>query len=117
MVRPLLGGEPCAHEPQEKVLSCPRARREIGQEAPTEQPPDLADVLLHETANAWLAHRLDRSALQLAEPWKESPHDFERRLQACVRDLNSTCDVRGLCMDFPERLRELGRRGGDRLKH
>ena len=84
---------------------------------PHRQPPDLADVLLHETANAWLTHRLDRSALQLTEPWKEAPCDFEKRLQACVRDLNRTCDVRGLCMGFSERLRELVRRGGDRLKH
>ena len=30
---------PCAHEPQEKVLSCPRARREIGQEAPAHRRP------------------------------------------------------------------------------
>ena len=86
-------------------------------EGPHRQPPDIADVLLHETANAWLSLRLDRSAEHLQKPWEETPAEFARRLGDCVKDINRTCDVDSLCRSFPKRLRDLQQRGGDRLPH
>ena len=85
-------------------------------QGPHRQPADIADVLLHETANSWLATRLDKGAASLDKPWEETPGDFAKRLSAAVRDLNRTCDVDQLCKDFPERLRQLVKRKGDRLE-
>ena len=40
---------------------------------------------------------------------------FAGRLNAAVRDVNYTCDVRGVCEGFPSQLRALARAKGDRL--
>ena len=85
---------------------------------PRRQPGDIADVLPHETVTAWLRERLVKSAAALKKPWEETPEDFAQRMDEAVRSINSTCDVRGACAGFPERLRKLRlvKPAGDRLR-
>ena len=55
----------------------------------------------------------------LRRPWEETPAEFAKlakRLDRAVADVNATCDVRGLCREFPQRLADLVAQGGDRLK-
>ena len=81
---------------------------------PRAQPPDLADVLLHETAVSWL--RKEEEQTRPVRPWEESPNELEERLQQGVRRINREFDVRGLCMELPDRLHALVvEAGGDRL--
>ena len=79
------------------------------------QPADIAAALPHETANSWLRTRLGKAAALVPKLWEETPADFAKRLAQCVRDVHDTCDVDALCRAFPERLRELKKRNGDRL--
>ena len=72
---------------------------------PRAQPRDIADVLLHETANGWL-NTLEAKC-RPAIPWEETPEDLARRLQGCVDHINANYDVRGLCLEFPGRLETL----------
>ena len=72
---------------------------------PRAQPRDIADVLLHETANGWLKSL--EAKCRPAIPWQEPPEELARRLQGCVDHINATYDVRGLCMEFPGRLEAL----------
>ena len=81
---------------------------------PRAQPPDLADVLLHETAVSWL--RSQEEQTRPAKPWEESPCELEERLQLAVRWVNQKYDVRGLCRGLPDRLHTLANvTRGDRL--
>ena len=73
----------------------------------------LQEVLLHETAVAWVR---DRLALSMPKkPWVESREAYGARLRSIARDINANCDVDGLCSAFPSRVAELVARGGDRL--
>ena len=83
---------------------------------PHAQPPDIADVLLHETAISWFRARIDKSAAMLKTPWEETPKQLAKRFRAAVRDVNATCDVEGLCSSFPKRLAALVKAKGDRLR-
>ena len=67
---------------------------------------------------AWLRERLAKSAAALRKPWEETPDGFAQRMAEAVRGINATCDVRGACAGFPERLRKLRHvtPPGDRLK-
>ena len=81
---------------------------------PRAQPPDLADVLLHETAVSWL--RRQEEETRPVRPWEESPRELEQRLQQAVRWVNQNYDVRGLCRGLPGRLLALvSEARGDRL--
>ena len=78
-----------------------------------EQPGACADVLLHETAVAWIRDGLSKSVPK--KPWKETRQQYAARLRCVVADCNVRHDVEGLCRGLPGRLRELQRRQGDRL--
>ena len=81
---------------------------------PRAQPRDIGDVLLHETAISWL--RREEENTRPKRPWEETPHEFAKRLQKGVRRINKEFDVRGLCMEFPQRLDDLiNKTTGDRL--
>ena len=81
---------------------------------PRSQPPDLADVLLHETAVSWLRRQEEQT--RPTKPWEESPQDLAVHLQQGVNRINRSFDVRGLCMELPRRLELLvGTTFGDRL--
>ena len=82
---------------------------------PRAQPPDISDLLLHETAMSWLQARLHKSTAEVRVPWEESPKELAVRLQKVVAGINRECDVANLCKEFPDRLKDLCTRGGDRL--
>ena len=75
------------------------------QKGPRAQPPDIGDVLLHETAISWL--RREEEKTRPGRPWEETPEELNERLQAAVRHVNSSFGVCGLCMEFPQRLHML----------
>ena len=81
---------------------------------PHAQPPDVADVVLHETAISWL--RREEAESRPVAPWNETPEELEKRLQQAVARINKDFNVRGLCMEFPDRLHDLANKTyGDRL--
>ena len=49
------------------------------------------------------------------EPWTETVAEYTTRLKGIVQHINDNHDVESLCREFPERLEELVRRGGDRI--
>ena len=79
------------------------------------QAPDLGDVLLHETAVSWFRAKM-RTVAPDGLPWEETQEMWAARARKVVRDINSSCDVHGLCLEFPSRLQDLVDREGDRLR-
>ena len=77
------------------------------------QPGKLQEVMLHETAVAWIRHRLARSVP--ARPWDETREEYTSRLKAICTDINDTLDVQGLCQALPKRIAQLIETKGDRL--
>ena len=53
----------------------------------SEQPGDVADILLHETAVACFKKALDRTPPQ-APAWKDTRQDFAKRVAGVVREAN-----------------------------
>jgi hypothetical protein len=84
-----------------------------GNDAST-QPGNLSEVLLHETAVAWIRHR--EKTVRPARPWEETPAEFGSRLRTICQDINDTLDVEGLCRAFPKRLDALVDAEGDRIR-
>ena len=78
-----------------------------------DQPGACADVLLHETAVAWIRDGLTKCVPK--HPWKESRQQYAVRIRSVVEDCNARHDVQGLCRGLLGRLHELQRRQGDRL--
>ena len=77
------------------------------------QPGKMGDVLLHETAVAWIRYREGKTRPK--EPWNESVAQFGTRLKAICQDINDNLEVDNLCRGFPKRLQRLKDREGDRL--
>ena len=69
------------------------------------QPPDIPDVLLHETAISHVRERVFKSTP--ASPWDETPEEFASRLQAAVAHANAEYQLADLCREFPQRLENL----------
>ena len=78
------------------------------------QPGSLQEVMLHEVALAWMRDRLVKTTPQRA--WQETVEEYCTRLKACAAYINDNYDVQGLCRVLPQRLEELDRRQGDRLR-
>ena len=78
------------------------------------QPGALQEVMLHETAVAWLRRLLDGS--EPAEPWLETEAEYCSRLKECCAKANRIYDTEGLCKRLPDRVQLLLDRKGDRLK-
>ena len=79
------------------------------------QPSHLQEVMLHETAVAWLRRRLTETLPR--RPWEETPVAFATRLRSCcayVND-NDNHDVSGLCHGFPKCVHKLVEGKGKRL--
>ena len=71
--------------------------------------------MLHETAIAWIKDRIIQSNLKLDTPWTETPQQFAGRLKSIVKDVNATCKVKELSLEFTSRLRDVKKREGGRL--
>ena len=79
-----------------------------------QQPGKLSDLLLHETAAAWIRLKLSRTLP--ARPWEESPKQLITRLKRVAARINQEYNVDGLCKDLPKRVELLQQRGGGKLK-
>ena len=80
-----------------------------------QQPGNLQEVLLHETAVSWIRRR--EALNRMAKPWEETPEQFATRLKAVVQEINDTLNVEGLCRAFKQRVQKLLDRDGDRISH
>ena len=82
------------------------------------QPPDLADLLLHETAVAWVRKYLKHHPLPLAHQAQEkNTRALKRTLEAAVDHINTFYAVDDLCRSLPKRLKLLVDEKGERLKY
>ena len=77
------------------------------------QPGKLGDVMLHETAVAWIREQERRTLPK--RPWEETPEKFATRLKGIVAKLNADCDVESLCRDLPSRVQHLYEKKGRKL--
>ena len=66
------------------------------------QPGNLQEVMLHETAVAWIRQR--EAVTQMRKPWKETAEEFQSRLRSICEYINNNYDVEGLCKGFPTRV-------------
>ena len=80
-----------------------------------EQPADVPDVLLHETAIACFKRELVATP-PTVDPWKETHEQFQSRVDNVVQAANGQYNFRSLCGSYLERLELLAERKGDRLK-
>ena len=78
------------------------------------QPGHMQEVMLHETAVAWIRCRLTQTIPN--QSWLESRSAYEARLKRVVASINAELDVKGLCFKLPDRLGRLIAAGGGRLK-
>ena len=81
----------------------------------SKQPGAMADMMLHETAVAWVRYRL--AATTPKENWRETREEYSTRLKRCCERVNQECDVEGLCRQYPKRLKLLHDKEGCRLKY
>ena len=77
------------------------------------QPGDLKDLMLHETAVAWLTNRL--KVTTPAKAWEETAEAFGTRLKAATDYVNDEYNLENLQRELPERLVKLANQGGGRI--
>ena len=83
----------------------------MGQDASV-QPGCLQEMMLHETAMAWVRERLKKTVPK--KPWEESIEAYGDRLKDVAAYINRHYDVDGLCRECPERVAMLMKTEGDR---
>jgi len=81
------------------------------------QPPDLADVLLHETAVSWIRKFLKQHPVRLVKDMDENTRRVKAVLQEACSHINTHYEVDDLCSSLPDRLQALVEKEGERLKH
>ena len=77
------------------------------------QPGSLQEMMLHETAVAWIRRGLTWSLPP--KPWEETIEAFGARLREVVQKVNSEYNVQGLCKQLPQRVQDLHDAEGGRL--
>ena len=83
----------------------------------SQQPPDIPDVLLHETAVAWARTFFKKHTLKKSAGLADMERQFQGVLRDCGAHLTANYAVDELCSSFPARLRELVAAKGGRLNH
>ena len=78
------------------------------------QPGKLGDLMLHETAVAWIRNK-ERTTLP-TRPWEETPVQLGTRLKRIASEINAEHDVVGLCRELPARVAQLRLKKGRKLK-
>ena len=78
------------------------------------QPGHMQQILLHETAVAWIRYGLTTTAP--SQGWLETPAQYEKRLKGVVEDINATLDVEGLCNGLLKRVQGVIESSGGRVK-
>ena len=81
------------------------------------QPPDLPDVLLHETVVAWVRAFFKKHPFKTVSNVRENQKLFAKLLKQCEAHINANYEVSSLCRAFPRRIAELIASRGDRLMH
>ena len=81
------------------------------------QPPDVPDVLLHETVVAWIRKRLKVVPFSREGGLDAQEMRLRHLFKECAEHINANFQVEELFRDFPKRLRELKDSRGERLKH
>ena len=81
------------------------------------QPPDIPDVLPHETAVGWARTFFKKHPVRKGGGVADMERQFQAVLHDCAEYINANYDVAGLCRAFPARLAELARERGERLNH
>ena len=81
------------------------------------QPPDLADLFMHETVAGWARKIFKKRPLLKVNNLQRNYDNFVDALQECEDHINENYDVDGLCRSLPSRLAELKKVKGDRLSH
>ena len=81
------------------------------------QPPDLPDVLLHETAVAWIRKYLKQHPVRLVQSVEENVNRVRTFLEEACVHINTFYEVDGLCNSLPDRLKALVESEGERQKH
>ena len=87
--------------------------RPFAGEDASSQPPNIADILPHETVTSWIRSREAKGKPK--KPWLETRKAFKKRMGDIVRDINRTLDVEGACRSVGHRLEEVLAARGDRL--
>jgi len=92
--------------------------RAFAGEDASSQPPDVADVLLHETAVAWLRFYLRKHSFSRSGTLDAQEARLREVLAEAEEYINAEYDVEGLCKGLPDRLERLVHETkGDRLRH
>ena len=81
---------------------------------PRQQPGSLQEVMLHETAVAWLRTLLAQSTPRA--PAEETREAYLTRLRAACAHVNDHFDVAGLNRELPSRVQKLLEVKGDKLR-
>jgi hypothetical protein len=77
------------------------------------QPGALQEVMLHETAVAWIRYKLAQCVP--ARCWLETAQEFRARIKAVVAEINRTHDVDSLCRELPSRVQQVKAAEGGRI--
>ena len=99
-----------------QALSAHDFRTFAGDDA-SKQPPDIPDALPHETAVSWSRTYTKTRPLAKDRGLDDMELQLRTLLADCAKHINAEHDVDGLRRCFPERLRELVARKGERLQH
>ena len=81
------------------------------------QPPDVPDILLHETAVAWVRSFLRQHPVKIGHNQAKNIENLEEKLQEAESHINTYYEVEDLCKSLPRRLKELVEAKGSRLKY
>ena len=87
--------------------------RPFAGEDASSQPPNIADILPHETVTSWIRSREAKGKPK--RPWLETRKAFKKRMGDIAREINRTLDVEGACRGVGHRLEEVLAADGDRL--
>ena len=77
------------------------------------QPGNLQEAMLHETAVAWIRYRLAKTVPP--RPWEETEQEYAKRLKECVAYINEHHNVKGLNMEFTQRVARIMAADGGRI--
>ena len=81
------------------------------------QPPDIPDVLVHETVVAWFRNYLRKHPWKLPGNPTAARAKFAEVAKDFVKHANKNYEVEALCESMPKRLQDLVDKKGERLKH
>ena len=84
----------------------------MGKDA-SKQPGHMQELMLHETAVAWMRKRLVETTPKKC--WTESREEYTARLKRCAEFINNNYDVEGLCKGLPKRIKGIIKAKGGRL--